>query len=107
MRRGELKHIELHRLAPTKPKTGQPCNGCGVCCAVEPCPVAMLFLLQRRGRCHALQWQAADGRYACGMVVAPGDYLRWLPIRMKPWASRWFARRIAAGLGCDSDIEIA
>jgi hypothetical protein len=68
--------------------------------------VAVIFLFQRHGRCRALQWQATSSRYVCGIAVAPANYLRWLPIRLESWASRWFARRIAAGSGCDSDIEV-
>jgi len=39
------------------------------------------------------------------MVVRPSSYLRWLPASLNPWAGRLFARRIAAGLGCDADME--
>ena len=98
--------IEIHAAAPLKPAVGEPCNGCGVCCAAEPCPVGVFVLLQFRGRCRALLWQPEPGRYVCGMVVRPAEYLRWLPARLGPWAGRLFARRIAAGRGCDTDQEI-
>jgi len=95
--------IEIHAAAPAKPALGQPCNGCGVCCVVEPCPVGVFVLLQFKGRCRALLWQAERGRYACGMVLRPSGYLRWLPAALDSWAGRLFARRIAAGVGCDAD----
>jgi len=38
--------IAIHAAAPAKPALGEPCNGCGVCCAAEPCPVGMFALLQ-------------------------------------------------------------
>jgi hypothetical protein len=52
-----------------------------------------------------LQWRAAESRYVCGMVTLPASYLRWLPPRWNAVAGRRFARWIAAGIGCDSDIE--
>lgn len=98
--------IAIHATAPAKPALGKPCNGCGVCCAAEPCPVGMLTLLQFKGACRALLWQAEHSRYACGMVVQPTAYLRWLPSCLGAWAGRLAARRIAAGRGCDADIEV-
>lgn len=98
--------IALHAAAPAKPAVGEPCNGCGVCCAVGPCPVGLFALRQFRGACRALLWQAEQSRYVCGMVVRPSDYLRWLPVRLDAGAGRLAARSIAAGLGCDADIEV-
>jgi hypothetical protein len=98
--------IALHRDAPSKPRPGEPCNGCGVCCATKPCPVAIVFLHQRRGSCRALLWQAEDSRYVCGMLKEPHRYLRWLPIWLKKPAQLAFRRSIAAGIGCDSSIEV-
>lgn len=66
----------------------------------------MFVLFQLKGRCPALLWQPERSRYVCGMVVKPADYLRWLPAALGPWAGRVFARRIAAGLGCDADLEV-
>jgi len=34
--------ILIHPEAPAKPPLGAPCNGCGVCCLAEPCPVGVL-----------------------------------------------------------------
>ena len=36
--------IHLHALAPAKPHTGAACNGCGVCCAWQPCPLGVLAI---------------------------------------------------------------
>lgn len=84
--------IFLHAAAPPKPAPGAVCNGCGVCCADEPCPIGMLASLRRRGACAALEWHEADARYRCGVVLhAPG------PLRRL--ALRW----IAAAEGCDCD----
>ena len=98
--------IELHPLAPRKPELDARCNGCGVCCAVEPCPVAYLFLFQFRGRCRALLWQNDEGRYLCGMVVCPDRYLRLIPIRFRERMGKYYARRIATEVGCDFEAEL-
>lgn len=95
--------------APPKPPTGAPCNGCGLCCLAEPCPVGMLVSLRREGPCRALQWSAEDHQYRCGMLVQPSRYLglpsltpQALPNRL---ARRWARRMIAAGIGCDAQLE--
>jgi hypothetical protein len=99
-----FQEVELHPKSPTKPVFGTPCNGCGVCCAASPCPVAIVFLFQLRGKCRALLWQ--DERYVCGMVVRPDRYVWLLPERWRNVSGRFFASRIAAGAGCDSFAEI-
>lgn len=97
--------IPIHPDAPDKPAWGSTCNGCGMCCAAEPCPVGVLVTGRRRGACRALEWQDADRRYVCGMVGAPGRYLgldhRWL----NAVVSAMTRRLISAGSGCDSDAE--
>jgi len=101
-----LQYIRLHAQAPDKPVLGQPCNGCGVCCSAEPCPVGRWLFGQPEGACPALQWQAQTAHYGCGVLLNPRRYLRWLPAWAEPVARRWLARRIAAGKGCDSDAEL-
>lgn len=98
--------IWLQSQAPAKPAPGQACNGCGVCCAAEPCPLARVFLWQWHGACRALEWDAAGLQYRCGMLLQPARYLRWLPVR---WQRRFgvvAARWIAAGTACDSEAEV-
>ena len=94
--------ILLQPLAPAKPAPGQPCNGCGVCCVAEPCPLGQMLSLRRRGACAALAWRDDGQRYACGVLDHPSDWLPWLPAR---WAQALARRWIAAGQGCDSDFE--
>lgn len=97
--------VQVHPAAPGKPLLGAPCNGCGICCLAEPCPVGMLVSRRRRGACAALRWDAAQVRYRCGMVSAPAEVLgprwRWLA----PWLGRRALRWIAAGQGCDASLE--
>ena len=96
--------IYLHAMAPHKPATGAACNGCGSCCAAEPCPLGIWLSRRRHGACAALHWSAADRRYLCGALAEPSKWLPWLPAR---WA-RWLVRRwIAAGIACDADLTAA
>ncbi len=99
--------IYLQALAPAKPAPGAACNGCGVCCAWQPCPLGMLVSGRRHGACTALRWQAGAQRYHCAVLAAPQALWPRLPALLRP-ALRWLARRwIAAGVGCDSDLEVA
>lgn len=99
-----MRVIEIHPDAPAKPLLGAPCNGCGVCCLAEPCPAGMVVSGRRHGACAALRWDASEGQYRCGLVSAPERFVRpaWLARRLvSPLARRW----IAAGRGCDCDLE--
>ncbi|MCZ2497332.1 hypothetical protein GN316_11225 [Xylophilus sp. Kf1] len=100
--------IHIHRDAPPRPALGRPCNGCGQCCLVEPCPVGMLVSRKRTGACHALRWSDDAGRYLCGLVAGradgahrPGAVGRLLA----PWVSRLARRWISAGSGCDAPLQ--
>ena len=84
--------IILPREAPDKPAYGAPCNGCGVCCAAELCPLGRLVYRRKAGPCPALIWKPEDGRHFCGLATGPLSFL----------TRRW----IAAGIGCDSDAEV-
>ncbi|MFZ6770871.1 hypothetical protein ACO0LM_27775 [Undibacterium sp. Di26W] len=99
--------IWLKADAPMKPAVGQACNGCGVCCAAEPCPVARFFLWQLRDSCRALEWHADVLQYRCGMLRQPSVYLPWLPAIWQTWFARRVRRWIAAGTACDSDALVA
>ncbi len=102
--------ITIHRAAPPKPKLGATCNGCGVCCLAEPCPVGILVSRRRAGACKALRWIQSESRYRCGVVDEPRAFLpRWLPARAigaDRVLARLVLRMIAAGRGCDSDATI-
>ncbi|MBC3933217.1 hypothetical protein [Undibacterium curvum] len=101
--RTSARLIWIHPEAPAKPAEGLPCNGCGICCAAEPCPVAQFFLWQFSGSCRALQWSEQDGCYRCGMLIQPSAYWRWLPRSWDAWFARRVRRWIAAGTACDSN----
>lgn len=99
--------IRLHAAVPPKPTFGAPCNGCGACCAAEPCPLSRVLLGHRAGSCPALTWGEADQRYYCGMAVTPDAYLAWLPALLRKPAARLARRWIATGIGCDFDAEVS
>ncbi|MDH4449120.1 MAG: hypothetical protein QE265_00830 [Rhodoferax sp.] len=100
--------------APAKPAWGSACNGCGVCCLAEPCPVGVLLSGRRTGACKALVWADALGVYRCGALTEPRQVLAnrtpvWMhwalrpPARLLAWmAPRW----ISAGTGCDCSLEV-
>ena len=114
----ERTTIHIHPLAPAKVAVGETCNGCGVCCVVSPCPLGMVLSGRRSGACAALRWDAALLQYRCGAIVAPRDVLaqalperlRWLaPVlgpALGPVLRRLGSRWIAAGTGCDSNLEV-
>lgn len=99
-----VQTIHLHRSAPPKPALGTACNGCGICCAAETCPAGRLVFRRRHGPCPALAW--AGERYRCELIMAPERHLRWLPTGWRRMASGAFMRWIAAGAGCDSNVEV-
>jgi len=96
--------VELRRGAPEKPAAGAPCNGCGLCCALEPCPLGRLRFQRWQGACPALLWREEEQRYRCGLIVDAQRY--WpLPRPLLPLAMRLTRRWIAAGRGCDCDVD--
>lgn len=97
--------IHLRRSAPDKPAEGEPCNGCGICCALETCPAGRLRFLQKQGPCPALEWSAPESRYHCGLLVRPKHYLGWLPKTTESFTRKLLTRWIVAGSGCDCSAE--
>ncbi|MBS0392235.1 MAG: hypothetical protein KGM60_11980 [Comamonadaceae bacterium] len=85
--------------APPKPPLGAPCNGCGLCCLLEPCPLGMVLSRRRSGACVMLRWDEAQQRYGCGALMAAPQ--GWLGLVRQRLVRRW----IAAGAGCDADLQ--
>lgn len=104
--------IYIQPLAPVKPMAGAACNGCGVCCLVEPCPLGMFLSGKRKGACDALRWNEDQKMYRCGAISSP----RQLAVQGLPASLQWMAaafgwllgllarRWTAAGMGCDSNL---
>ena len=105
--------IHIHVAAPAKPPEDAPCNGCGVCCLAEPCPVGVLLSRKRHGACDALAWNDALQMYRCQAVDAPVQAiahalprsLRLLALPLGALLSGMARRWIAAGKGCDSSLQ--
>jgi len=100
--------------AASKPATGAPCNGCGVCCLLAPCPLGVLLSGRRQGACVAVRWHGEALQYRCGALSEPLDVLqhvlpkplRRLAPRLAPSLTRVAKRWIAVGQGCDSTVEV-
>ncbi|MHD0645023.1 hypothetical protein ACYPKM_05310 [Pseudomonas aeruginosa] len=59
-------------LSLDKPKFGQPCNNCGLCCLVHVCDLGQA--LGDKEVCKALM-TIEGGGYVCGLVEAPYQFL--------------------------------
>lgn len=107
------KIILIHSAASPKPAVGVPCNGCGVCCLYEPCPLGVVLSRRRRGACVAVCWSEDTAQYRCGALSESEVVLHsLLPARMgsmTPWLApvlmRLAQRWIGVGIGCDSTLE--
>jgi hypothetical protein len=101
-----VRVIRIEPEAPPKPAFGAACNGCGVCCLAEPCPLGAVLSGRRRGACDWVRWDAAEQRYRCGAAVLEAAQLppgaRWLAPALQAVARRW----ISAGSGCDCSLEV-
>lgn len=55
-----------------RPAYGEPCNGCGVCCQQEQCPLSLFTFGRVPGPCPALEPEG--DRFVCGLVTNPQRY---------------------------------
>lgn len=103
--------MQSHRLiyiqpgAAAKPPMGAPCNGCGLCCLAEPCPLGVLLSRSRKGACKALRWEEETKQYRCGALAAVSPQAGSVPGLVARWRVRLVRRWIAAGDGCDCALE--
>ena len=103
--------VWIQPAAPAKPAVGQACNGCGLCCLYQPCPVGMVVSRSRHGPCRALVWVDQESLYRCGLLQKfepsgvghpeKADPTRPLQRLLHRVVRRW----IAAGHGCDADLQ--
>ena len=97
-----LVGLRLTHADPAKPAYLQPCNGCGVCCALEPCAIARQYIPDLAdGPCPAL---IHDGsRYLCGMTQDPGLYMNLPNDWADPVIGHLFRAALGIGRGCDAE----
>ena len=83
-----------------KPRHGQPCNNCGMCCVATLCPLARRLFGRELGPCPALLGDFGSSK--CGVVADPAQY--------DPGGAMLLGQRTAAaaaafligtGTGCD------
>ena len=89
-----------------KPKIGEPCNGCGICCKIQVCMNgAFVQGLVRelgetvKGECPALV-KNNDNTYSCGVIINPNKYIKHSKYPASV-LSKNFAQLVGAGTGCD------
>lgn len=90
---------------PRKPAYGDACNGCGLCCTVTACDLAVAFIEEAETgvRCPALEWEG--GRSWCGLIRNPAEYVSpilWLSIGQNVPAFKASVTSDLIGKGCDS-----
>lgn len=66
-------NTQVNDTVPANPPAGHPCNGCGLCCALQLCRLALDLLGTTEVPCRALEFY--DGRFWCGLVRDPSRYL--------------------------------
>lgn len=89
-----------------KPKIGEQCNGCGVCCKISMCNTGAFLLGKVKvfgekriyGECEALV-KKVDGGFGCGLIIKPGSFIK------SKYRDDVVAKNVAilvgAGTGCD------
>ena len=81
---------------PEKPPFGAPCNGCGMCCAVEVCQLGVQAFGAIAAPCPALQFY--QGRFWCGLL-----FLEYEARRQGIIALPLIEQALAIGRGCDAE----
>lgn len=101
-RHNQVIWVQPH--APPKPAEGEPCNGCGVCCLSEPCPLGVLLSFRLHGACAALRWLPQEQIYRCGALSSPSAS-RGVRGALSRLRYVWLRRAIGAEQGCDCSLE--
>lgn len=78
---------------PAKPKFGSPCNGCGLCCAMELCEVAEIAFKGASAPCPALKLVPDGSRTYCELVAV--EAMSDLP--------KMIAEALGIGAGCSME----
>ncbi len=84
---------------PAKPTEGARCNGCGLCCALQLCDLAVEFLDAQTAPCPAMEF--ADGRFWCGIARNPNRYFG-IPAFANKFIRPLVHQALSIGEGCDA-----
>lgn len=76
---------------PPKPLFGSPCNGCGLCCRMEICPIGREAFPGASARCPGMLFD--EGRFHCRLVL----------IEEAAGMEPLIARALGIGRGCCAD----
>lgn len=92
------------RRALIKPLEGQPCNGCGYCCHMSACDLALEYLgAAQEGPCPALEFE--DDRFWCGLVRNAGQYMGLANEWADPALGSLIGQALGIEKGCDASIS--
>lgn len=80
-------------ILPDKPKRGEPCNGCGACCASELCEIGKMMFSADQLPCPALAMSLDGTRTVCSLVATE------IAMGMEPILQTC----LGVGLGCSMD----
>ena len=93
-----------------KPKIGEPCNGCGLCCESRVCRSgsSVLKLVSELGKaapgpCPAIV-RLPDGSIRCGIILNPNKYIKNSKYPAKV-LRKYFVHLVGADTGCDELYE--
>lgn len=90
-----------------KPRYGDPCNSCGLCCFLSQCPISELAFGFRR-TCPAIE-PLETGGFGCGIMREPARYIA-LPGHEPEAVGEAVRMILGAGAGCDAvhgDADLA
>lgn len=88
-----------------KPKHGEPCNRCGLCCIATLCPLAVRVFKRAIGPCPALSY-GADHKSVCGLVATPQNFaIKVVAKSGVEAASAAAALLTGSGTGCDARVN--
>lgn len=88
---GRMRRVMSDHNAPPKPRHGEPCNGCGLCCAAEVCEIGQMAFPGASAPCPGMLFD--EGRFHCKLVLTEQM------AGMEPL----IARALGIGKGCDAD----
>ncbi len=77
------------------------CDGCGDCCTAGPCPAAVALLGIDFGQpCSALEYDARQARYWCGLMRRPHAYLLYTGTSESERLKKEISEMLNVGEGC-------